>query len=226
MKRSSQLRRSGELSRQTALSQGGSLLKRSAPLQRRDLGRPAESSSARGSTGRSKQCDYGPRPRAAVLSKGPAAGAPASTPRPKFLYVRDERLRFMCGAMPCQHCGSAGPDAGVTWAHSNQSAHGKGRSIKASDIYVAALCLVCHVAVDLGSKLPRSLRVFLWDSAHRRTILYALKEQLWPSGVPLPLLVNLDELEAFRPERHPCEMPGRPQISADAAERLLDPRGA
>ncbi|MFX9828973.1 hypothetical protein ABTP29_15495 [Acinetobacter baumannii] len=47
-------------------------------------------------------------------------------------------------ALPCVRCGYPHSQA----AHSNSSKHGKGRGIKASDLYTVPLCYVCHAAFD------------------------------------------------------------------------------
>lgn len=47
-------------------------------------------------------------------------------------------------ALPCVRCGQSPSQA----AHSNSSKHGKGRGIKASDLYTVPLCYVCHAAFD------------------------------------------------------------------------------
>lgn len=124
-------------------------------------------------------CEARPRPVACAT-----APLPMAAPRPKFDYVRDTRLRDMCRALPCQHCGAAGP--GVTWAHSNQAVHGKGKGIKASDVYVAALCTPCHSELDQGATLPEAARVAMWDRAHARTVSAALAAGTWPPGIPTP----------------------------------------
>lgn len=125
---------------------------------------------------------YTPRPRECARSDGVAR---MSVPVPKFAYVRDERLRDMCRALECQVCGAAGPDAGVTWAHSNSSTHGKGRGIKASDVYVAAMCHTCHAALDQG-KGSRAENADTWRRAWARTVREALIRGIWPDGVPVP----------------------------------------
>lgn len=121
------------------------------------------------------------------------------TARPKFAYIRDTRLRDMCRALPCQWCNADGP--GVTWAHSNWAEHGHGRSIKASDVFVAALCWRCHASLDQGHLLSQGAKRALWDAAHARTIRTALERGLWPEGVPIP---NAD------PHRPECAMKGSP----------------
>ena len=55
-------------------------------------------------------------------------------------------------------------------AHSNQLRDGKGRSIKAHDYRIAALCYQCHTDLDQGAGLTREARVAMWEEAHRKTI--------------------------------------------------------
>ena len=132
-----------------------------------------------------KTIDYTPKPRPVAVARHDGK-ARMVVPVPKFAYVRDERLRDMCRAMCCQHCGKSGPDAGVTWAHSNQGEHGKGKGIKASDVYVAALCDSCHFQIDQGKDWPQDVKVRVWEAAHRRTKLHALANGLWPKDIPCP----------------------------------------
>jgi len=91
---------------------------------------------------------------------------------PKFNYVRDKRLLKMVASLPCKNCGA---DYHVQAAHSNWSEHGKGKGIKASDYYTAALCLKCHYEIDQGSHLSKEERKNLWLDAHYKT-LNSLKE--------------------------------------------------
>jgi hypothetical protein len=125
-----------------------------------------------------KQIDYTPRPRAVAVATSVAR---MSVPVPKFAYVRDLRFRAMCQAMECQLCGS---HSGVTWAHSNQAIHGKGRGIKASDQFVAALCHSCHHEIDQGHCWSREFKVSAWNRAHAQTVREAMKRGLWPTGFP------------------------------------------
>lgn len=69
---------------------------------------------------------------------------------------------------PTQACGMA--DGTVCAAHSNEARHGKGRSIKASDVYVASLCHKCHSDLDQGNQMSRAERAGMWDTAHRNTV--------------------------------------------------------
>lgn len=129
--------------------------------------------------------DYTVKPRAAAVAVADTR-ARMVVPVPKTAYVRDTRLRDMCRAMCCQHCGKGGPEAGVTWAHSNQSKHGKAGAKKASDVYVAAMCTDCHRELDQGKNWPQDVKVRVWEAAHRRTKLHALAHGLWPKDIPCP----------------------------------------
>lgn len=102
----------------------------------------------------------------------------------KFAYVRSKALLVACREIPCQSCGVA--DGTVVASHSNQSRHGKGRSIKASDIYVASLCHKCHMDLDQGHGMNREERAGMWDEAHRNTVRTLLRRGLWPSNCPIP----------------------------------------
>lgn len=128
--------------------------------------------------------EYTLRPRS-IASPSPKAWFPA--PAPKFVYVRDERFQAMCRGMSCKHCGAAGPDAGVTWAHSNQAIHGKGWAIKASDEFVAALCWRCHALLDQGRAWSEAEKVAIWTAAYRLTVALAVQLGMWPDGFPVPV---------------------------------------
>ena len=86
--------------------------------------------------------------------------------------------------LPCQICFS--DDGTVVAAHSNSSKHGKGRSIKADDNMVAALCYACHMMIDQGRGLTRAEREHSWGMAHLNTIYGLVHTGLWPDEVPLP----------------------------------------
>lgn len=113
-----------------------------------------------------------------------ATNGASRTAAPKYRYVRSKKLLLACREIACQHCGAR--DGTVVAAHSNQSKHGKGRGIKASDIYVAALCGRCHNRLDQGSGMDRAERVAMWDAAHRKTVAALLFLDLWPTGVDAP----------------------------------------
>ena len=109
------------------------------------------------------------------------------TTRPKFDYIRSPKLLRACRFLSCQLCGLN--DGSVVAAHSNQAKHGKGRSIKASDIYIAALCHKCHAEIDQGSAMSEEERVTQWDKAHVRTLREIVLCGLWPKGIELPSYV-------------------------------------
>lgn len=99
--------------------------------------------------------------------------------RPKFEYVRDKRILEFCRTLPCQSCGVQ--DGTVVAAHSNQLMHGKGRGIKASDQYVAALCHQCHYEVDQGRSCKQT-KQWIWNEAHERTKGQLEAAGLWPES--------------------------------------------
>lgn len=102
----------------------------------------------------------------------------------KFDYIRSPALLKACRGIACTNCGR--DDGTVCAAHSNQAKHGKGRSIKASDIYVASLCNVCHMALDQGSRMSREDRERMWDACHAQTVKELVRGGLWPANVPVP----------------------------------------
>jgi len=103
---------------------------------------------------------------------------------PKTGYVRSKALMLAYRRIPCQNCGV--DDGTVCGAHSNQAEHGKGRGIKASDIFAASLCHRCHMAVDQGRTMSRAERVLVWVNAHVKTVRELVKRGLWPLDVPVP----------------------------------------
>lgn len=131
------------------------------------------------------QCTLVARPREVARA---TVALPMRAPKPKFAYVRDDRLQAMCRAIPCQLCGAAGQGAGVTWAHSNQSRHGKGGAVKASDVFVAALCWECHAEIDQGRYFGVAQKIALWNRAHVSTLATAIGRGLWPAGIALPAI--------------------------------------
>lgn len=102
----------------------------------------------------------------------------------KFTYIRSKPLLEACRKIPCQYCSRS--DGTVVAAHSNQARHGKGRSIKASDVFVASLCYSCHMQLDQGRNLSREEREEIWQAAFERTVKLLVALNLWPSKVPIP----------------------------------------
>lgn len=86
------------------------------------------------------------------------------------MNFRNRKLLDCARDQPCMHCGAE--DGTVVAAHSNQSKHGKGMSIKAHDCFVAFLCSRCHHDIDQGSKLSREERRDLWQDAFEKTLLH------------------------------------------------------
>ena len=82
-------------------------------------------------------------------------------------YRNNALLRIIQNS-PCQHCGKR--DGTVVAAHSNQLRDGKGRSLKAHDYRIAALCFHCHSQVDQGYQMDKEERREMWEEAHRKTV--------------------------------------------------------
>jgi hypothetical protein len=80
--------------------------------------------------------------------------------------------------LPCQNCYIEGQTQA---AHSNWAEHGKGRGIKASDEYTAALCQTCHTEPDSGAKLNKEQRRNLWQMAYQKTVNKLKAGNLWPN---------------------------------------------
>lgn len=101
----------------------------------------------------------------------------------KFQYVRSKKLLRAIAGLECQNCGRSGCTQA---AHSNWAEHGKGRGIKASDAYCAALCVTCHTRLDQGKDWTREERQQIWGDAWRRTVRTLLARGEWPMDVPVP----------------------------------------
>ena len=137
--------------------------------------------------------DDRPTPRTAAERRSPPTSAALLdtgrvsrlvVPLPKFAYIRSFALIKACREIPCQHCGTS--DGTVCAAHSNEAAHGKGRSIKASDVFVAAMCHRCHAELDQGAFMSRAGKVAMWRAAWRKTVNQLVKNGLWPAGIEIP----------------------------------------
>ena len=83
------------------------------------------------------------------------------------MNYRNKKLLEIVRESPCQLCGAE--DGTVVAAHSNQLRDGKGRSIKAHDYRIAALCYTCHADIDQG-RMSREDKQDLWEMAHRKTV--------------------------------------------------------
>ena len=96
---------------------------------------------------------------------------------PKFSYYRSKKHLKNVASLSCQNCYI---EDQTQAAHSNWAEHGKGRSIKASDEFTAALCQTCHTELDSGAKLSRDQRRELWDMAYQKTVNKLKSQGLWP----------------------------------------------
>lgn len=62
--------------------------------------------------------------------------------------------------------------------------HGKGRSIKASDQYSAALCFACHHDLDAGNKLTKDEKQSMFLNVLKKTWLELIKRNLVVINAP------------------------------------------
>lgn len=116
--------------------------------------------------------------------RNPAPAGQAAPPVPKFIYYRSPKLLKACSTLACQHCGAK--DGTIVPAHSNWACHGKGKGIKASDQYVAALCCACHMELDQGKAWTEAQRKAVWWAAFVLTVRSLVLDRLWPARVPIP----------------------------------------
>jgi hypothetical protein len=96
---------------------------------------------------------------------------------PKFNYYRSKKHLKNVASLPCQICYVEG----MTQAsHSNQAVHGKGKSLKSSDEFTAAICVEHHYEIDQGSNLTKQQRVDMWNEAYQKTVNRLKSQGLWP----------------------------------------------
>ena len=107
--------------------------------------------------------------------------------RAKFNYWRSKKHLQNVASLPCQHCGLEGKTQA---AHSNMAQHGKGRGIKASDEYTAALCFACHHDLDAGYGLSKDEKQLMFRNALRKTWGELQAQDLILIDSPDPLLDN------------------------------------
>lgn len=94
------------------------------------------------------------------------------------MNYRDRELLDLAYELDCTvnlHCCEGGRGEP---AHSNQSRHGKGGSIKSHDCFFASACRSCHFEIDQGKSMTREEKFDAWQRAHERTML-----QLWRNGL-------------------------------------------
>jgi hypothetical protein len=89
---------------------------------------------------------------------------------------RNPKLLAYAKNVCCQHCEA--DDGTIVAAHSNH--HDKGGATKASDCFIAYLCVACHDIVD-GRRLPnleQRYRDQIWLKAHLYTIQLLLHSKM------------------------------------------------
>lgn len=107
--------------------------------------------------------------------------------RQKFQYFRSKKHLENVASLPCQHCGLEGQTQA---AHSNMAVHGKGRGIKASDVFAAALCFACHHDLDAGHSLTKDEKQKMFFDALKSTWIELQKRDLILIDSPDPLVDN------------------------------------
>jgi len=107
--------------------------------------------------------------------------------RQKFKYFRSKKHLKNVASLPCQHCGLEGQTQA---AHSNMAVHGKGRGIKASDVFAAALCFACHHDLDAGHSLTKEQKQKMFFVALKKTWIELQKRDLILIDSPDPLVDN------------------------------------
>lgn len=107
--------------------------------------------------------------------------------RQKFQYWRSRKHLQNVASLPCQHCGLEGQTQA---AHSNMATHGKGRSIRSSDQFTAALCFACHYDLDAGHGLTKDEKQLMFMNALRKTWAELLARDLILIDTPDPLSDN------------------------------------
>lgn len=106
-----------------------------------------------------------------------------ASPQPKFEYIRSPALLKAIRALPCMHSGVVGRTQA---AHSNWAEHGKGKGIKASDVFCAALSAEVHRELDQGKNWTEAERRAIWRAAWVKTIDAVARSGQWPADVPIP----------------------------------------
>ena len=96
---------------------------------------------------------------------------------PKFNYFRSKKHLQNVASLPCQICYIEGRTQA---SHSNQAKHGKAKSLKSSDEFVAAICVEHHFEIDQGSNLTKQQRIDMWNEAYQKTVNRLKAQNLWP----------------------------------------------
>lgn len=83
------------------------------------------------------------------------------------MLYRSTKLTQSARDETCVGCGVQ--DGTVVWAHSNEGAHGKGKSIKSHDLLGNYLCFKCHSWYDTGPA-PRAEKQAFFRTCYPRTM--------------------------------------------------------
>lgn len=138
--------------------------------------------------------EWTPQPRTPlVLVDRPVAVAPVRrepvfNPQPKLDLCRSEPYRRLIAAMPCAHCGRAGPSQA---AHSDSGADGKGMGMKSDDRTCYPSCatspgrLGCHDLIGTARMFSKPLREALEEGYAKKARARVLADGNWPAGLPL-----------------------------------------
>lgn len=98
----------------------------------------------------------------------------------------------------CMVCGAV---TDTTHCHSNQSKHGKGKSIKSSDAAQFAACATCHSKIDQGG-MNRLMREGIENLAIVMTYQFMSDKGFFDSGIPCTndadVLINALEIGAIK----------------------------
>ena len=89
--------------------------------------------------------------------------------------MRDSKRLAEIRKLPCIRCGNPNSQA----AHSNSAKHGKGRGVKASDLFTIPLCFKCHAAFDrfeLGNRAESEAMFEKWLVRVNRMLVIEDKE--------------------------------------------------
>jgi hypothetical protein len=121
-----------------------------------------------------------PKPRAAVLARV----SDRVVAVPKEDAVRSEPYLRLVAALPCAHCGRAGPSQA---AHADE---GKGGMIKTDDRTAFPLCATrpgqagCHDIIGASGAYTREERRELEKRYGAQTRATIIRRGLWPKSVP------------------------------------------
>lgn len=92
------------------------------------------------------------------------------------MNLRVRRLLDLARDQVCQNCGVQ--NGTTVAAHSNLMEHGKGKSIKAADVFSAWLCFDCHSWLDQGRGLDPT-HVYTDSRADKREMFVHAMHRTW-----------------------------------------------